>query len=134
MGSSFLFILSPNWENIIEKKRSLFFSHPNEIKKKKKRTIGISPLLLLFFIIIIVIMPPAFEPPYSVPVPGAVKKDGETVPYRHFKFADKLVDHPKDIFTLWDMYESGYRDAGGKISLNNPLYLFIVNIARSFSR
>ncbi|KAI9483387.1 MAG: hypothetical protein EXX96DRAFT_558021 [Benjaminiella poitrasii] len=57
-------------------------------------------------------MPPAFQPPYSIPVPGAVKKDGETVPYRHFKFADKLVDHPENIYTLWDMYLNGYKLAG----------------------
>ncbi|KAI8379931.1 hypothetical protein EDC96DRAFT_492349 [Choanephora cucurbitarum] len=57
-------------------------------------------------------MPPAFQPPYAVPVPGAVKKDGESVPYRHFKFADKLVDHPENVFTCWDMYLHGNKLAG----------------------
>lgn len=57
-------------------------------------------------------MPPAFQPPYAIPVPGAVKKDGETVPHRHFKFADKLVDHPENVYTLWDMYLHGYKLAG----------------------
>jgi hypothetical protein len=60
------------------------------------------------------IMPPAFQPPYAVPAPGAVKKEGETVPYRHFKFADKLIDHPENIFTLWDAFNNGYNLAGGE--------------------
>lgn len=59
-------------------------------------------------------MPPAFQPPYAVPVPGAVQKDGETLPHRHFRFADKLVDHPENILTLWDMYLNGYKLGGGK--------------------
>lgn len=59
-------------------------------------------------------MAPAFQPPYSIPVPGAVQKEGETVPHRHFKFADKLVDHPENVYTLWDMYLHGYKLAGGK--------------------
>ncbi|KAG1439545.1 hypothetical protein G6F56_012263 [Rhizopus delemar] len=59
-------------------------------------------------------MPPAFQPPYSVPVPGAVKKEGESVPYRHFKFADKLVDHPEGVLTAWDLYDHGYKLAGDK--------------------
>lgn len=58
-------------------------------------------------------MAPAFQPPYSIPVPGAVQKDGETAPYRHFLFADKLVDHPENVYTLWDMYLHGYKLAGG---------------------
>lgn len=72
-------------------------------------------------------MPPAFQPPYAVPVPGAVKKDGETVPHRHFKFVDKLVDHPENVYTLWDMYLHGYKLAGGKhfiISLKLPEYSY----------
>lgn len=59
-------------------------------------------------------MPPAFQPPYAVPVPGAVQVDGETLPHRHFKFADKLIDHPENIFTLWDMYLHGNKLGGGK--------------------
>ncbi|EIE87990.1 hypothetical protein G6F46_009930 [Rhizopus delemar] len=59
-------------------------------------------------------MPPAFQPPYAVPVPGAVKKDGETLPYRHFLFADKLVDHPEGVLTAWDLYQHGYNLAGDK--------------------
>ncbi|KAI7887248.1 uncharacterized protein EV154DRAFT_520724 [Mucor mucedo] len=59
-------------------------------------------------------MPPAFQPPYAVPVPGAVQKDGETLPHRHFRFADKLVDHPENIHTLWDMYLNGYKLAGDR--------------------
>ncbi|KAL9553112.1 hypothetical protein MBANPS3_003455 [Mucor bainieri] len=59
-------------------------------------------------------MAPAFQPPYSIPVPGAVQKEGETVPHRHFKFADKLVDHPENVYTLWDMYLHGYNLAGDR--------------------
>jgi long-chain acyl-CoA synthetase len=59
-------------------------------------------------------MHPAFQPPYAVPMPGAVKKDGETLPYRHFLFADKLVDHPEGVLTAWDLYQHGYNLAGGK--------------------
>lgn len=62
-------------------------------------------------------MAPAFQPPYAIPVPGAVQKEGETVPHRHFKFADKLVDHPEDVYTLWDMYLHGYKLAGGRFIL-----------------
>ncbi|KAI8997723.1 hypothetical protein BDB01DRAFT_53055 [Pilobolus umbonatus] len=57
-------------------------------------------------------MPPAYQPPYAVPAPGAIVKDGETVPYRHFKFVDKLVDHPENIYTLWEAYLHGYKLAG----------------------
>jgi long-chain acyl-CoA synthetase len=59
-------------------------------------------------------MPPAFKPPYAVPVPGATAKEGETVPYRHFKFADKLIDHPENMTTLWDMFLHGYKLADGQ--------------------
>ena len=62
-------------------------------------------------------MPSPFQPPYAVPVPGAEKKNGETVPYRHFLFADNLVDHPEGVFTAWDLYEHGYKLAGGKFFL-----------------
>ncbi|CAO3700822.1 hypothetical protein CU097_012714 [Rhizopus azygosporus] len=59
-------------------------------------------------------MPPAFDPPYSVPAPGSEKREGETVPFRHFKFADKLVDHPEGVFTAWDIFVHGYDSAGDK--------------------
>ncbi|KAG1435673.1 hypothetical protein G6F56_013879 [Rhizopus delemar] len=59
-------------------------------------------------------MAPPFQPPYAIPVPGVEKVQGETVPYRHFKFADKLIDHPDDIYTAWDMFEHGYKLAGDK--------------------
>ncbi|KAI9318190.1 hypothetical protein BX666DRAFT_2026598 [Dichotomocladium elegans] len=52
-------------------------------------------------------MPPAFNPPYAIKVPNATPKEGETAPYRHFKFVDKLVDHPPNVFTMWDMYLHG---------------------------
>lgn len=57
-------------------------------------------------------MPPSFEPPYAVPVPNATPKPGETVPMRHFKFADKLVDHPPNVTTLWDLYLHGNKIGG----------------------
>lgn len=49
--------------------------------------------------------------PYNVPVPGAVKKEGETVPYRNIKAKDAL--HNKvadDINTVYDIF----RKAGAK--------------------
>ncbi|KAI9245226.1 hypothetical protein BDA99DRAFT_447971 [Phascolomyces articulosus] len=57
-------------------------------------------------------MPPSFQPPYAVKATGAVAKEGETVPMRHFKFADKLVDHPPNIYTMWDLYLNG-NEIGG---------------------
>ncbi|KAI9022305.1 hypothetical protein CLU79DRAFT_835433 [Phycomyces nitens] len=55
-----------------------------------------------------------FKPPYAVPATGSVKKDGETVAMRHFLFADKLVDHPEGITTLWDMYSNGSKLGGDR--------------------
>lgn len=63
-------------------------------------------------------MAPSFEPPYAVPVPNAVKKDGETVPMRHFKFADKLVDHPPNVLTMWDLYLHGNKIGGGNLGFS----------------
>ncbi|KAG0165207.1 hypothetical protein DFQ28_001503 [Apophysomyces sp. BC1034] len=59
-------------------------------------------------------MPPAFEPPYALPATNVEKKDGETAAMRHFKFTDKLYDHPEDIHTLWDMYLNGKNIDGDK--------------------
>ncbi|KAI8889705.1 acetyl-CoA synthetase-like protein [Backusella circina FSU 941] len=59
-------------------------------------------------------MPPAFQPPYAIPAPGFEPKEGETQPYRHFKFSDKLVDHPEGIYTLWDMYLNGNKLGGDR--------------------
>ncbi|KAI9251955.1 hypothetical protein BY458DRAFT_523446 [Sporodiniella umbellata] len=60
-------------------------------------------------------MPSTFNPPYAVPVPGAIKKEGESVPYRHFKFADKLVDRPESgISTAWDLYDHGSKLGGDR--------------------
>jgi long-chain acyl-CoA synthetase len=59
-------------------------------------------------------MAPAFQPPYAIPAPGFEPKEGETLPYRHFKFSDKLVDHPEGIYTLWDMYLNGNELGGDK--------------------
>ncbi|CAO3642986.1 unnamed protein product [Cunninghamella echinulata] len=56
-----------------------------------------------------------FQPPYTVPVKGLEKKAGETAVMRHFKFADKLLDHPDNITTLWDLYL-----AGNKAGADNP--------------
>ncbi|KAI8341153.1 hypothetical protein BC941DRAFT_391170 [Chlamydoabsidia padenii] len=56
-----------------------------------------------------------FKPPYTVPAKDIEKKAGETAVMRHFKFADKLLDHPEGIYTLWDLYLAGNK-AGG----NNP--------------
>jgi long-chain acyl-CoA synthetase len=53
-------------------------------------------------------------PQFTVPVPGAVKKDGETLPRRHFKFADRLVDHPDNVTTMWDVFLHGNKISGGK--------------------
>jgi long-chain acyl-CoA synthetase len=55
-----------------------------------------------------------FEPPYAVEAKGYGKKDGETAVYRHFKFADKLLAHPPNIFTMWQMYLHGYYLSTGK--------------------
>ncbi|KAL0079755.1 hypothetical protein J3Q64DRAFT_1644956 [Phycomyces blakesleeanus] len=55
-----------------------------------------------------------FKPPYAVPATGSIKKDGETAAMRHFKFADKLVDHPEGITTLWDMYVNGSKLGGDR--------------------
>ncbi|KAI8139562.1 hypothetical protein BJV82DRAFT_646093 [Fennellomyces sp. T-0311] len=60
-------------------------------------------------------MAPRFKPPYAVKAPDAVAKDGETVPMRHFKFADKLLDHPPNIYTMWDLYLNG-----NKIGADTP--------------
>ncbi|KAI7897488.1 uncharacterized protein BX663DRAFT_444996 [Cokeromyces recurvatus] len=49
-----------------------------------------------------------FEAPYSVEAIGYQKREGETAVYRHFMFADKLLAHPPDIFTMWQMYLHGY--------------------------
>ncbi|CDS14549.1 hypothetical protein LRAMOSA06718 [Lichtheimia ramosa] len=57
-------------------------------------------------------MPPAFDPPYSVKAPNAPVKEGETAPMRHFKFADQLIDHPPNIYTMWDMYLEGNKIGG----------------------
>lgn len=73
-----------------------------------------TPLYFFFhFIIHPYPMPPSFEPPYAVPVPNATPKPGETVPMRHFKFADKLVDHPPNVTTMWDLYLHGNKIGGG---------------------
>lgn len=53
-------------------------------------------------------------PQFTVPAPGAVKKDGETLPHRHFKFADRLLDHPDNVTTMWDVFLHGNKIAGGK--------------------
>ncbi|ORZ21636.1 hypothetical protein BCR42DRAFT_407978 [Absidia repens] len=53
-----------------------------------------------------------YNPPYTVPAQGIEKKSGETAVMRHFKFADKLLDHPDQIYTLWDLYLNGNK-AGG---------------------
>lgn len=43
--------------------------------------------------------------PYNVPVPGAVKKDGETVIYRNIKVKDGLHNTPApDIHTVYDIF------------------------------
>ncbi|KAI8077874.1 uncharacterized protein BX664DRAFT_343711 [Halteromyces radiatus] len=55
-----------------------------------------------------------FNPPYTVPVAGLEKKPGETAVMRHFKFADKLLDHPDQIYTLWDLYLCGNKVGGDK--------------------
>jgi long-chain acyl-CoA synthetase len=55
-----------------------------------------------------------FKPPYAVPVADIEKKPGETPVMRHFKFADKLLDHPDDLYTLWDLYLAGNTIGGGK--------------------
>lgn len=60
-----------------------------------------------------------FEPPYAVEAKGYDKKDGETAVYRHFKFADKLLAHPPNIFTMWQMYLHGYHISTGKPDLAN---------------
>ncbi|KAI9486241.1 MAG: hypothetical protein EXX96DRAFT_495983 [Benjaminiella poitrasii] len=57
----------------------------------------------------------AFEPPYSVEAKGYEKRDGETSVYRHFMFADKLLAHPPNIYTMWQMYLHGY-----EISIDRP--------------
>lgn len=62
-------------------------------------------------------MPPAFDPPYSVKAPNAPVKEGETAPMRHFKFADQLIDHPPNIYTMWDMYLEGNKIGGGEHEL-----------------
>ncbi|KAI8388623.1 uncharacterized protein BYT42DRAFT_490961 [Radiomyces spectabilis] len=59
-------------------------------------------------------MPPSYEPPYMVPAANAEKKPGETVAMRHFKFVDKLVDHPENVYTLWEMYLYGNKIGGNK--------------------
>lgn len=95
---------------------TIFYFFPLQNKKK---SLGHNFSFFFFQINIYIFflhMAPAFQPPYAVPVPGAVQKDGETLPHRHFRFADKLVDHPENIFTLWDMYLNGYNLAGGKSS------------------
>jgi long-chain acyl-CoA synthetase len=55
-----------------------------------------------------------FKPPYAVPVADIEKKPGETPVMRHFKFAGKLLDHPDDLYTLWDLYLAGNTIGGGK--------------------
>ncbi|KAI8062703.1 hypothetical protein BC940DRAFT_308158 [Gongronella butleri] len=57
-------------------------------------------------------MPSKFTPPYTVPAPGIEKKDGETAVLRHFKFADKLIDHPDNVESLWDLYLAGNQVGG----------------------
>lgn len=54
-----------------------------------------------------------YKPPYILPVEGVEKKSGETAVMRHFKFADKLLDHPEGIYTLWDLYLNGNKAGGG---------------------
>ncbi|KAI8341217.1 hypothetical protein BC941DRAFT_510427 [Chlamydoabsidia padenii] len=54
-------------------------------------------------------------PPYTLAAKDLEKKTGETAVMRHFKFSDKLLDHPDDIYTLWDLYL-----AGNKIGGDNP--------------
>ncbi|KAI8884198.1 acetyl-CoA synthetase-like protein [Backusella circina FSU 941] len=49
-----------------------------------------------------------WEPPYAVEAIGYEKKEGETAVMRHFMFAEKLISHPPDIFTMWQMYLKGY--------------------------
>ncbi|KAI8575419.1 hypothetical protein K450DRAFT_261931 [Umbelopsis ramanniana AG] len=51
---------------------------------------------------------------FTVNVPGAVQKDGETLPRRHFKFADALVSHPDDVTTMWDVFCHGNKIAGDR--------------------
>lgn len=49
-----------------------------------------------------------FEPPYAVEAMGYEKKAGETPVYRHFMYSEKLLSHPPDIYTMWEMYLHGY--------------------------
>lgn len=62
-------------------------------------------------------MAPSFKPPYALPVHDAPEKEGETKPMRHFKFVDKLVDHPPNVQTMWDLYLHGNKIGGGKKKL-----------------
>jgi hypothetical protein len=55
---------------------------------------------------------------FTVNVPGAVQKDGETLPRRHFKFADALISHPEDVTTMWDVFCHGNKIAGGNLQHN----------------
>ncbi|CAO3594617.1 unnamed protein product [Absidia cylindrospora] len=53
-----------------------------------------------------------FEPPYTVPAECFEKKPGETAVMRHFKFADKLLSRPDNLYTLWDLYLTGNKLGG----------------------
>jgi long-chain acyl-CoA synthetase len=65
-------------------------------------------------------MSPAWEPPYAVEAFGYEKKDGETAVMRHFMFAEKLISHPPNIYTMWQMYLKGYHV--GDISMFSDTY------------
>ncbi|CAI6097942.1 hypothetical protein V2G26_009019 [Clonostachys chloroleuca] len=51
------------------------------------------------------------KPPFTVDVPGAPKIEGETIPRRHFKAKDGLIDRPaEDVYTVWDIVRRSARE------------------------
>ena len=53
------------------------------------------------------------KPPFTVEVPGAVKKDGETIPRRNYRTKDGLVSVPAPgINTIWEIVSSSAKKFG----------------------
>lgn len=44
----------------------------------------------------------------AVKRPNCKEKNNETAVYRHSEFADELASHPPDVFTMWQIYLTGY--------------------------
>lgn len=50
----------------------------------------------------------------AVKTPYCKERNNETAVYRHSEFADELASHPPDVFTMWNIYLTGYNISEGR--------------------